>query len=114
MQSGVICLVAVFLLGGAAFSAAANDSIGGPGLVDVPALEARARRAGLRMLAGNHLVLVTDRPLRAGDGVEELPAVFDQAFAGGRWRALRSRSPPGAATTNWIRRPTPTGEPSAA
>ena len=81
MQSGVICLVAVFLLGGAAMSAAANDSIGGPGLVDVPALEARARRAGLRVLAGNHLVLVTYRPLRAGDGVEELPAVFDQAFA---------------------------------
>ena len=81
MQSGAICLVAVFLLGGAAMSAAANDSIGGPGLVDVPAVEARARRAGLRVLTGNHLVLVTDRPLRAGDGVEELPAVFDQAFA---------------------------------
>ncbi len=46
----------------------------------VAAREARARRAGLRVLSGTHLVLVTDRPTRPGDGVEELPAVFDQAF----------------------------------
>jgi hypothetical protein len=42
---------------------------------------AAARRAGLRLLEGRHLLLATDRPVRAGDGVEELPAVFDQAFA---------------------------------
>jgi hypothetical protein len=41
---------------------------------------AAARRAGLRLLEGRHLLLATDRPIRAGDGVEELPAVFDQAF----------------------------------
>lgn len=48
--------------------------------VAVESLEGLARRAGLRVLAGRHLVLATDRPARAGDGVEELPAVFDQAF----------------------------------
>lgn len=41
---------------------------------------AQARRAGLRVLEGTHLVLATDRPARAGDGVEELPRVFDEAF----------------------------------
>lgn len=40
-----------------------------------------ARRAGLHVLEGRHLTLVTDRPLRAEDGLEELPQVFDQAFA---------------------------------
>jgi hypothetical protein len=45
------------------------------------ALTATARRTGLRVLEGDHLVLVTDRPARAGDGVEELPAVFDAAWA---------------------------------
>lgn len=45
------------------------------------AFAAAARRAGLRLLEGDRLVLVTDRPSRAGDGVAELPAVFDQAFA---------------------------------
>jgi hypothetical protein len=44
-------------------------------------LVATARRAGLRVLESDRLVLVTDRPFRAGDGVEQLPAVFDQAFA---------------------------------
>lgn len=42
---------------------------------------ATARRAGLRVIAGARLVLATDRPARADDGVDELPAVFDQAFA---------------------------------
>jgi len=42
---------------------------------------ARARRAGLRVLEGRHLTLATDRPVRAGDGVDDLPAVFDEAFA---------------------------------
>jgi hypothetical protein len=45
--------------------------------VDVAAAE--ARRAGLRVLAGNRLVLATDRPAREGDGIEALPAIFDQA-----------------------------------
>jgi hypothetical protein len=48
--------------------------------VDVYQLEAIARRAGLRVLEGRHLVLATDRPVRAGDGVHELPAVLDDAF----------------------------------
>jgi hypothetical protein len=51
---------------------------------DIPsfdALAARARRAGLRVLAGEHLTLVTDRPARDGDGVDELPAVFDTAWS---------------------------------
>ena len=50
-------------------------------LHDVAALAATARRAGLRVLEGRRIVLATDRPERAGDGVAELPAVFDQAFA---------------------------------
>ena len=53
------------------------------GFAEVPTLEAltaTARRAGLRVLSGDHLVLVTDRPARADDGVEELPAVFDAAW----------------------------------
>ena len=45
------------------------------------AFMATARRAGFCVLEGERLVLVTDRPARAGDGVAELPAVFDQAFA---------------------------------
>ncbi len=49
-------------------------------LVPVEPLAARASRAGLRVLAGRHLILATDRPARDGDGVEDLPAVFDQAF----------------------------------
>ena len=39
-----------------------------------------ARRAGLRVLESRHLVLVTDRPPRADDGVEDLPQLFDEAF----------------------------------
>ncbi|MGI9178202.1 MAG: hypothetical protein ACR2IT_10145 [Pirellulales bacterium] len=47
----------------------------------IDTLTAMARRAGLRVIESDRLVLVTDRPPREGDGVEELPAVFDQAFA---------------------------------
>jgi hypothetical protein len=47
----------------------------------VAALAARAERAGLRVLGGEHLTLVTDRPAREGDGVDELPGVFDAAWA---------------------------------
>ena len=50
-------------------------------VVAIEPLVASARRAGLRVLEGHRLVLVTDRPERAGDGVAELPAIFDQAFA---------------------------------
>ena len=48
--------------------------------VDVARAAADARRAGLRVLEGTRLVLATDRPPRAGDGVDDLPAVFEQAF----------------------------------
>jgi len=41
---------------------------------------ARARRAGLRVFEGRHLVLATDRPPRDGDGLDELPRIFDGAF----------------------------------
>lgn len=47
--------------------------------IDVDRLAAEARRAGLRVLAGERLVLATDRAARPGDGVEDLPAIFDQA-----------------------------------
>lgn len=50
-------------------------------MVDVARLEATARRAGLRVVSGERLVLVTDRPARAGDGVDDLPRIFDEAFA---------------------------------
>lgn len=58
----------------------------GPGVeaadgVAVAPLAATARRAGLRLLESDHLVLATDRPERAGDGVAELPRLFDEAFA---------------------------------
>jgi len=46
----------------------------------VKPLVQRARQAGLRVLESRRLALVTDRPARDGDGVEELPLVFDQAF----------------------------------
>lgn len=45
------------------------------------ALVARATRAGLRLLEGEHLTLITDRPVREGDGVADLPRHFDAAFA---------------------------------
>jgi hypothetical protein len=67
-------LVVVIALSMQSFSPAAE-----PG-VDVEQLEATARRAGLRVLESRHLVLATDRPVREGDGVEDLPAVFDDAF----------------------------------
>lgn len=48
--------------------------------VAVAPLAATARRAGLRLLESDHLTLATDRPRRAGDGVDELPRIFDEAF----------------------------------
>lgn len=63
------------------------------GMVDVAPLEALARRSGLRVLASTHLVLATDRPARAGDGVDELPRIFDEAVAA--W-CLHYRIEPGS------------------
>jgi hypothetical protein len=42
--------------------------------------ESRAAAAGIRKLAGQHLVLFTDVPAEAS--IDELPAVFDAAFPG--------------------------------
>jgi hypothetical protein len=71
-------IVVVLLLAAAAPLAAHGD----PGVVrQVDPLGAQARRAGLRVLESERLVLVTDRPPRDGDGVDMLPAVFDRAFA---------------------------------
>ena len=39
----------------------------------------RSRLAGLQVFESDHLVLITDRPRRAGDDMEELPEVFDEA-----------------------------------
>jgi hypothetical protein len=50
-------------------------------LVDVAAATAVAERAGLRVLESSRLVLVTDRPPRDGDGVADLPRIFDEAVA---------------------------------
>jgi hypothetical protein len=61
-----------------AWQAVAGEPLHG---VPVEPLAATARRAGFRVLESDHLVLVTDRPVREGDGVEQLPAIFDQAFA---------------------------------
>jgi len=50
-------------------------------MVDVPAAAATARRAGLRVLESERLALATDRAERPGDGVEDLPRLFDAAVA---------------------------------
>ncbi len=47
---------------------------------DPQPLVSRAERAGLRVFQSRHLVLITDRPPRQGDGLAELPAIFDEAF----------------------------------
>jgi len=77
----IICLAGVLIAASAAAGCVAACAAA-EGSVAVAPLVAAARRAGLRVLEGAHLALVTDRPLREGDGVEELPAVFDAAFAG--------------------------------
>jgi hypothetical protein len=71
----VVSVLAVFLPG---TRCAAADTLEAP---SVDALTASARRAGLRVLEGDHVVLVTDRPARVGDGVEDLPRIFDEAWA---------------------------------
>ena len=40
---------------------------------------ATATRAKMRVLESRHLVLITDRPERRGDGIEEFPGYFDEA-----------------------------------
>lgn len=48
--------------------------------IAIAPLVAAAKRAGLRVFAGTHLTLATDRAVREGDGIEHLPQLFDQAF----------------------------------
>ena len=40
---------------------------------------ATATRAKMRVLESRHLVLITDRPERRGDGIDEFPGYFDEA-----------------------------------
>jgi len=49
-------------------------------LVAVEPLVGLARRAGLRVVEGRHLTLVTDLPPRPDDGIDDLPRHFDAAF----------------------------------
>jgi len=60
---------------------AAGDGGRAADAIAVAPLTATARRAELRVLEGRHLVLATDRPPRPGDGVDDLPRIFDEAFA---------------------------------
>ena len=62
-----------------AMLAACDLSVAADQLAVAP-LVATAKRAGLRVLSGNHLALATDRPVRDGDGVSDLPRLFDEAF----------------------------------
>jgi hypothetical protein len=75
----LIALSALALVAGA-LAGAAEEAARREILVAVEPLEALARRAGLRVIESRHLVLATDRPVRDGDGVDELPRFFDQAF----------------------------------
>lgn len=63
----------------------AAAACGSPRLVDAAEVSARsfeatARRAGMRVVAGRHLVLATDRPASPDDDLADWPAIFDQAF----------------------------------
>ena len=60
-------------------AAAASSGAAAAAEVPLAPLVTLARRAELRVLEGRHLSLVTDRPAREGDGVTELPQIFDQA-----------------------------------
>jgi hypothetical protein len=73
-----LILVPVITAGLIGVPCAVADEMDAP---SVDALAASARRAGLRVLTGDHLVLATDRPARAGDGVDDLPRLFDDAWA---------------------------------
>ena len=78
MRSRSLILVSVLAASLSGMRCATADTLEAP---SVAALTESARRAGLRVLEGDHLVLVTDRPARVGDGVEDLPRIFDDAWA---------------------------------
>ncbi len=69
---------------GLAAAGLAHRCIAAPGSSDAARIEATARRAGLRVVAGPRLLLVTDLPPRDDDGVDALPELFDEAFTS--WR----------------------------
>ena len=71
-------VIAVSIVLGVSTAAAVGQPAG---MVDVAPLEALAQRSGLRVLASKYLVLATDRPARAGDGIDDLPRIFDEAVA---------------------------------
>jgi hypothetical protein len=81
MRSSLLLAAALFL----AFFLACGRIAEAAGPSEADQFAATARRAGLRVLAGEHVVLATDRPARQEDGVEDLPRIFDAAFA--RWCA---------------------------
>lgn len=72
MRSTLPCLASLL-------AAALAVSVACAEQVSVAPLVALAQRADLRVLEGRHLSLATDRPPREGDGVTELPRIFDQA-----------------------------------
>jgi hypothetical protein len=78
MQTTSACRLVIVLAVVAAFPAWRTNA---GDVTDVRPLVAAARRAGLRVLESRHLALVTDRPDRPGDGVADLPRIFDEAFA---------------------------------
>jgi len=82
IRAGSLAMLSLQPLGGvgAAGGPAAESAVTAVRLHPIAPLLAAARRAGLRVLESRRLVLVTDRPVRPGDGVDELPLVFDQAF----------------------------------
>ena len=73
MRIRPLLLAALLVVSAASHARAADEP-------SIASLTASARRAGLRVLQGDHLTLITDRPVRAGDGVEELPRIFDAAW----------------------------------
>ena len=74
-------LIVIAAQGAIAVAALAAAMAQATDIVAVEPLAATARRAGLRVLESAHLFLATDRPARDGDGVDDLPRVFDEAFA---------------------------------
>ncbi|MFM7206035.1 MAG: hypothetical protein ACKO4T_05110 [Planctomycetaceae bacterium] len=73
-------LLRVFCIAGVLCAASSSACPGQePDRTSIDDRAALARRAGLRVVESSRLVLATDRPVRAGDGIEDLPAIFDQA-----------------------------------
>ena len=60
--------------------AATNGTVAAAAELSAQQAVATARRAGLRVFAGQHLVLITDRPDGPDDDLASLPAIFDEAF----------------------------------